>query len=368
MLGQYTGQTWEAELYRVCQENATLMSKLEARNEELRRANAHKTALARERDELLALLDVTERLKYEQGKSRVAEEEYGTFTSSELAVLGACKCRVSNPDPCGCAHAAANLRKEVSKLKEEVDLNQRRREEANLTVDAYRMAFEEQLSKSRGMSQRLAHVASLTSRSSKAKAAIKFLIEVLNDDDYTPATSLDSVSLEDLRSGAASSMSLQEMVSVLSDMVYEKKEALAHQKLATQLIANKLYLLENRFADCDSSPGDDVRKTNSSSINQVQSSHNTVENILKNYSKEASNIIENNKDTHIETEVSLHDSLSESYAQDNESNVEEGDEVQPHQSVLSKDFSASDNNNGDSGVDIASVDASLHAEHNDHKD
>ena len=38
----------------------------------------------------------------------------------QLAVLGACKCRLSNPEPCGCAHAAANLRKEVAKLREEV--------------------------------------------------------------------------------------------------------------------------------------------------------------------------------------------------------------------------------------------------------
>ena len=38
----------------------------------------------------------------------------------QLAVLGACKCRVTSPEPCGCAHAAAALRRELCKLKEQV--------------------------------------------------------------------------------------------------------------------------------------------------------------------------------------------------------------------------------------------------------
>ncbi|RUS83095.1 hypothetical protein EGW08_009127 [Elysia chlorotica] len=174
-------QTWADRFDRVCQENAVLMSKLESRNEELKRANAHKAAISRERDELLALVDVAERLKYEQGKSKVAEDEYGSFSSSELAVLGACKCRLSSPEPCGCAHAAANLRKEVAKLREEGDWLQQRWEECSLTVDAYRSAFEEQLGKSRKLSQRLSQIATLSSRSAKAKAAIKWLIQVMND-------------------------------------------------------------------------------------------------------------------------------------------------------------------------------------------
>ena len=39
----------------------------------------------------------------------------------QLAVLGACQCRgAGETDPCGCAYAAANLTREVCKLKEEV--------------------------------------------------------------------------------------------------------------------------------------------------------------------------------------------------------------------------------------------------------
>ena len=38
----------------------------------------------------------------------------------QIAVLGACKCRVTSPEPCGCAHAAAHLRQEMSRLKSQV--------------------------------------------------------------------------------------------------------------------------------------------------------------------------------------------------------------------------------------------------------
>ncbi|CAG5125975.1 unnamed protein product [Candidula unifasciata] len=236
-------QTWAERFDSVCQENAMLMSKLETRNEELRRANAHKLAISRERDELLALLDVTERLKYEQGKSRVAEDEYSTFTSSELAVLGACKCRVSSPEPCGCAHAAANLRKEVAKLREGLELNQKRREESNLTVDAYRLAFEEQLTKNRKLCLQMSHIATLSSRTAKAKAALKWLVQVLNDDDYVPPKPTEQ-GMEAEKGNTLSNMSLQELVTVLTEMVHEKNEALAHQKLAAQVLHNKLFLYE----------------------------------------------------------------------------------------------------------------------------
>ncbi|KAH9509061.1 hypothetical protein Btru_048923 [Bulinus truncatus] len=232
-------QTWAERFDRACQENGILMSKLEARNEELRRANAHKSALARERDELLALLDVTERQKYEHGKSGVAQEEYETFSSTELAVLGACRCRVTNPDPCGCAHAAANLRKEVSKLKDELMCSLQRREEANLTVEAYRTAFEEQLARIRSMSLKLSHLATISSRSAKAKAAIKWLVQVLNDDEYSPPQPIETA-VEADKGQTLTTMSLQELVTLLTEMVIEKNEVLAHNKLASQILSNKL--------------------------------------------------------------------------------------------------------------------------------
>ncbi|GFR66042.1 coiled-coil domain-containing protein 125 [Elysia marginata] len=244
--GRISQHILEWQLHRVCQENTILMSKLESRNEELKKANAHKAAISRERDELLALVDVAERLKYEQGKSKVAEDEYGTFSSSELAVLGACKCRQSNPEPCGCAHAAANLRKEVAKLREEGDWLQQRWEECSLTVDAYRSAFEEQLGKSRKLSQRLSQIATLSSRSAKAKAAIKWLIQVMNDDDMDVPSKPSETRRPEEKGNSLADMSLQELVTVLTDMISEKNEALAHQKLAAQVLADKLERLQGK--------------------------------------------------------------------------------------------------------------------------
>lgn len=56
-----------------------------------------------------------------------------------------------------------------------------RRDEAYMTVDAYRQAFEEQLEKSRCLSRQLASLATSASRAVKARAAIKWLLSVLAD-------------------------------------------------------------------------------------------------------------------------------------------------------------------------------------------
>lgn len=59
-----------------------------------------------------------------------------------------------------------------------------RRDEAYRTVDAYRLAFEEQLQKSRTMTQQLASMATCPTRAVKTKAAIKFLLSVLADGQF----------------------------------------------------------------------------------------------------------------------------------------------------------------------------------------
>lgn len=40
--------------------------------------------------------------------------------SSQLAILGACMCRGHRTEPCGCAYSAANLHRELLKIKEDV--------------------------------------------------------------------------------------------------------------------------------------------------------------------------------------------------------------------------------------------------------
>lgn len=225
---------------RVCKENASLLSALEVKTEELRKITAQKMAVERENDELLALLDIQERAKYEKSRSVSSEEEYCTFNSTELAILGACRCRIISPNPCGCAHAAANLKKEVVRYKQEIVQYKNRRDEAFLTVDAYRKAFEEQLERSKVLTLQLANLTtSSATRTSKAREALKWLMRTLNDDD----TDYDS----DCQSAGGPKMSEHEFITYLIEMLHEKKEVLAHQKLMSQILGDRLKTAEEKL-------------------------------------------------------------------------------------------------------------------------
>ncbi|XP_045188497.2 coiled-coil domain-containing protein 125-like isoform X1 [Mercenaria mercenaria] len=230
---------------RKCQENKSLMKTLELKMEDLRKVTAQKMAVDRENDELLALLDIQERAKYEKTRSVSSEENYCSFSSTELAVLGACRCRISSPEPCGCAHAAANLKKEIVKMKEELHLYKSRRDEAYHTVDAYRKAFEEQLQRNKSLTLQLANISTgrnstgNLSGTSKAKLALKWLIGSLNDEDVPDDAS-------SMVPGPA--MSEYELITYLTEMLNEKKEVLAHQKLASQILADRVKVLEDKLS------------------------------------------------------------------------------------------------------------------------
>lgn len=223
------------------------MATLEKRTEELRRVKAEKMALRRENDELLALLDVQERAKYESTRSESSEENYCTFSSTELAVLGACRCRISSPDPCGCALAAANLKKNIIKLKDELHLYKNRRDEAYCTVDAYRKAFEEQLQRNKDLNLKLVNITTGRTSSgaltgtSKAKLALRWLIGSLNDDELAES--------EGNVSSGGPAMSEYEFITYLTELLNEKKEALAHQKLAAQVLAERVKVLEDKLTE-----------------------------------------------------------------------------------------------------------------------
>ncbi|XP_060600683.1 coiled-coil domain-containing protein 125-like, partial [Ruditapes philippinarum] len=247
-------KTVPVEKYRrMCQENKALMNTLESRTEDLRKITAQKMAVDRENDELLALLDIQERAKYEKTRSVSSEENYCSFSTTELAVLGACRCRISTPDPCTCAHAAANLKKEIVKMKEELLLYKSRRDEAYHTVDAYRKAFEEQLQRNKSLTLQLANISSgkgstgNLSGTSKAKLALKWLIGSLNDEEIA-----DDVS--SMVPGPA--MSEYELITYLTEMLNEKKEVLAHQKLAAQILADRVKVLEEKLSHYEKESSD----------------------------------------------------------------------------------------------------------------
>ncbi|XP_052773021.1 coiled-coil domain-containing protein 125-like isoform X2 [Mya arenaria] len=233
---------WAQRFDRMCQENRELQASLEGRTDELRSLTASKMALSRENDELLALLDVQERARYEQTRSPgAAEESYGHFSSMELAVLGACRCRISTPDPCGCALAAANLKKDIVHLKTELSQYKARRDEAYHTVDAYRKAFDEQLQKNKALNCQLANLSLGRTADgghtgkNKAKLALRWLIGSLNDDELSEGES------------SGCNMTEYELITYLTEMLNEKNEALAHQKLAAQILGDRVKTLETQF-------------------------------------------------------------------------------------------------------------------------
>ncbi|KAH3790536.1 hypothetical protein DPMN_168738 [Dreissena polymorpha] len=235
-------QVWAQRYDRMCQENMTLQDSLHLRTEQLRKVTSQKMAVERENDELLALLDIQERAKYELTRSSSTEEMYSSYSSTQLAVLGACRCRVSTPDPCGCALAAANLKKDIINMKQELCQYKTRRDEAYHTVDAYRQAFEEQLQKNKALTTQLANIGSgrsptgtITAKS-RAKLALHWLIGSLNDEELTE------------EEGPGCNMTEYELITYLTDMLNEKKEVLAHQKLATQILADRVKTLESQLA------------------------------------------------------------------------------------------------------------------------
>lgn len=249
-------QIWAVRFDSVCRDNAALTLELEQRTAELNAAKSHGHALSRERDELIALLDVQERGKYAKSKSASSEEEYSQYTSAELAVLGACKCRGTDPLPCDCAVAAAHLRREIIKCNEKVDTYARRRDEAYMTADAYHMAFEEQLSKSKTLMLHIMDIAtsgSGPSRVHKAKAVIKRLIQMLNDEDYTAELKRLQTQGDDTTGNGTNHhppgvppITDRDLVLALTDILHDRTEALANKKITIQVLGERLKHLEEQ--------------------------------------------------------------------------------------------------------------------------
>ncbi|XP_048746606.2 coiled-coil domain-containing protein 125-like [Ostrea edulis] len=255
-------QMWAVRFDSICRENVSLTAELDQKSLELREVKAQKTVLCRERDELLALLDVKERGRYMRSRSVSEDEAYSEYTSTELAVLGACKCRVTSPEPCGCAHAAAALRRELCKLKEQYEAQLRRRDEASQTVDAYRAAFEEQLFKNKQLMLKLAELAVAgPSRYEKAKVILKNLIHLLNDDDYLCEITNQRQNVYSINGNLKSGpkfeqeshsdpvMNDRDLVMALTEILHQRNEAFAHKKLAAQVLSDRVRELENQLSN-----------------------------------------------------------------------------------------------------------------------
>ncbi|KAK3739842.1 hypothetical protein QZH41_009084 [Actinostola sp. cb2023] len=220
-------QTWAQRFDRVATENAALLVALHTRSDELRKLALDRIALIRERDELVAALEVRDRIK---GESTPVED--GPYSSeeviAELAMLGACQCRGHNQEPCGCARAAVEAKREFGRLSKQMEISRYNEDEARLTADAYRMAFEQQLNKNSSLIHELLH---------KSVPWTRSLLSLRKKSQDKHLDSLESSEEEFMKLMRSRD---DKLVSRLVDMLSDKMEALAHQKMATKMLASKI--------------------------------------------------------------------------------------------------------------------------------
>ncbi|XP_038070835.1 coiled-coil domain-containing protein 125-like [Patiria miniata] len=254
-------QTWADRFNRVCVENETLIATLRARSEQVRRTQLEKHALMRERDELLAMMDAKEHLQYDRHKSSTSDAYLHNSLAQQFGVLGACLCRGSKPEPCGCAKAAARLKKENDLLKDEVDELRQNLEAVTLKADSFTKAFDHQLDQNSLLCQqiqRLCHDEKKSQRRDKSISGRKNrgtqngCIErndnyrsgsVRTDDSSDQFTSSDTSA--SCRSVAVQvSQPLPDLIGTLADLLNDKTEALAHQRLVAKMLARKTQELE----------------------------------------------------------------------------------------------------------------------------
>ncbi|XP_051552472.1 coiled-coil domain-containing protein 125 isoform X2 [Myxocyprinus asiaticus] len=135
--------SWSLTYERVLAENEALKKALEERMTQHRKTRAENASLSQKCLELLSMFSAKERRDFQRTQPTCS---LGTDGSAlELAVYGACQCNSNGGEPCPCARSAAASRKQVLQLKQELEQQQKRKEEAYVMMDAFRIAFEQQL-------------------------------------------------------------------------------------------------------------------------------------------------------------------------------------------------------------------------------
>lgn len=161
----------------------------------------------------------------------------GTDGSLELAVYGACQCSFNGCEPCSCARRAAASRKQVLHLKQEVEQQQKRKEEAYAMMDAFRIAFEQQL-------RRVGENMLCQAETSKKQTHIQ-RHERGRKGSLTVAERLKRF-LPAVMEGKMPTDS-NETLHVLLDLLSDKEEALAHQRKVSYMLARNTEVLEKRL-------------------------------------------------------------------------------------------------------------------------
>ncbi|KAJ8414868.1 hypothetical protein AAFF_G00023910 [Aldrovandia affinis] len=248
-------QCWKEKYDRVCNENKALSDTVGDRVRELQELRSENFSLSQQCLELVSMLNVQEKRAF-QGTLPTRSNLVRDGTALELAVLGACHCSASarGQCPCPCARTAAASRKQVLQLKQELEVQRRKREEAYVMADAFRIAFEQQLKRKSDHVLRLAEAegylrkdAPLARREEAEPRA------VVKGGSVSVAQRLRGM----LQNTAEVKMSEDpaEILRNLVDLLNDKEEALAHQRKVSYMLARNTEelersLLQLRGQDC----------------------------------------------------------------------------------------------------------------------
>ncbi|KAM6954504.1 coiled-coil domain-containing protein 125 [Aplochiton taeniatus] len=234
-------QTWSRKYERICSENKVVIDSLEERGREVQVLRTENAALSRRCLELLSMLSVKEQSVFQGTSAPCSPNREATVM--ELAVLGACQCPGVR-EACSCARSAAASRKLILTLRQELEAQRRRRDEALMVADAFRIAFEQQLRKRSDHFLCMAETDRLKTRPRKPKGGSENRLGV-------------SVS-ERLRGMLPSSSEVKmsddpkETLHRLLDLLSDKEEALAHQRKVSLMLAHSAEELERRLRQQDS--------------------------------------------------------------------------------------------------------------------
>ncbi|KAJ7993759.1 hypothetical protein DPEC_G00258020 [Dallia pectoralis] len=228
-------QFWEQRYSRFCSENKALSDSLGDRVKEVQELRAENAALSQECLELLAMLNIREQRAFQGTKPSSSQGPGDQRTVLELAVLGACQCP-NVKEACPCARTAAASRKQVLQLKQELEAYGRRREEAMLMADAFRIAFEQQLKRRSDHFLQLAESDRHKSRPRRPEGQNK-----------TSSLSVAQRLRGLLPSGTDITDDPTETLHKLLDLLSDKEEALAHQRKVSFMLAHNTEELEKRL-------------------------------------------------------------------------------------------------------------------------
>lgn len=233
-------ESWIQKYDRLNCDNAVLRETLKLRTEEVKILKSENAVLNQRYLEALAMLDI----KQQKVAQENTEEESGFTEVSglKLAVLGACLCQGPGGSPCSCAKMAASTRKLVLQLRHELETLQKSKEEAHITADAFRIAFEQQLTRKNDQALRLA-------RGDVCRRAATWVNRQRMAEDGYPAQRrkktlgqrlLGILPLENSSKSAEDRNNQDEVFEMLLDLLNDKEEALAHQRKVSYMLARAL--------------------------------------------------------------------------------------------------------------------------------